>query len=61
MKTPWAEWLAAARRLGVRPPEFWRLSLWEWQALTAGAVRPPDQNELNELMRAHPDAQGDST
>jgi uncharacterized phage protein (TIGR02216 family) len=53
--TPWAEWLrAGVRALGLKPAEFWRLSLAEWQAL-ARAGLAPSTDELKELMRAHPD------
>ncbi len=55
MKTPWAEWLAEGRRLGFKPAEFWRLSVWEWRALNARRPAPPTTDELKDLMRARPD------
>jgi len=54
-RTPWAEWLrAGAFALGLKPAEFWALSLAEWRAL-AGVGGAPTADELKALMRAHPD------
>jgi uncharacterized phage protein (TIGR02216 family) len=60
--TPWADWLrAGARALGLKPAEFWRLSLAEWQALArSGAGVAPSTDELKALMRAHPDGATES-
>jgi uncharacterized phage protein (TIGR02216 family) len=60
--TPWAEWLrAGVRAFGLKPAEFWRLSLAEWQALArAGARFAPSTDELKDLMRAHPDGAKES-
>lgn len=55
MRTPWAEWLrAGALAFGLKPAEFWRLSLAEWRAL-AGGGGAPSARELAALMRRHPD------
>lgn len=54
-------WLAAFRfavlQAGLAPSEFWRLSLPELSALTAlpGGQDIPGRNDLESLMRAHPD------
>lgn len=53
----WALAMASASRLGVSPEAFWRLSLWEWRALTApfAAAAAPDRTALEALMRRYPD------
>ncbi len=54
--TPWAPMLATAALMGVPPEAFWRLSVWEWRALTS---RPHSEalqrSELNKLMQTYPD------
>jgi uncharacterized phage protein (TIGR02216 family) len=57
VKTPWAAWFRfGVGDLGLAPDEFWRLSLWEWLALVgARATNVPTRNDLEALMRAHPD------
>lgn len=52
----WAAWLQAGQRLGLRPADFWRLSLREFRALT----EPPAQGvlsrtEFQALAAAFPD------
>lgn len=55
----WAAALSLAARLGVPPQAFWRLSLVEWRAVTAGldGPRAPSRAELEALMRAYPDTE----
>ncbi|MAP96625.1 MAG: phage tail assembly chaperone [Ponticaulis sp.] len=53
----WGAMLSAALRLGLTPPEFWRLSLREWQAISgrnkgASAFRKSD---LTDLIARFPD------
>lgn len=54
---PWARALAyAVSVLRLSPEAFWRLSLWEWQALMGAAGEgAPTPAELRRLMRLHPD------
>lgn len=37
MKPGWDEWLAVALRRGLKPAEFWALSVREWRAFNRGA------------------------
>jgi uncharacterized phage protein (TIGR02216 family) len=46
----------AMRAWGMAPREFWRLSLREWRALTAGDGAPLGVAEMEALMRKWPDA-----
>ena len=57
MTTPWPDLLRmAAVRFGIPPAAFWRLSLAEWRALTAGDAPPSlDRAGLDALLRQHPD------
>ena len=57
MTTPWPDLLRlAAVRFGIPPAAFWRLSLAEWRALTAGDAAPAlDRAGLDALLRQHPD------
>jgi len=42
--------------MGIAPEAFWRLSLAEWRALTAGdGGAALGRRELDALMRDHPD------
>ena len=54
----WQARLQTGLRLGLMPDTFWRLSLREWQALTApkraGAFRRAD---LSALLSAFPDTE----
>lgn len=36
-KSNWSAWLLAACAAGLKPAEFWRLSVREWRALAAPA------------------------
>lgn len=51
-RTPWAQWIRAAARMGVSPEAFWRLSLKEWRALTTlgAAANAMTRTTLDELM-----------
>jgi len=53
------DWLAALRaasRLGIAPPDFWRLSLIEWRAIAGPAdARPLTRRALQILMADYPD------
>lgn len=56
MNDGWAVRLRAAARMGIAPEAFWRLSLAEWRALTAGdGGAALGRRELDALMRDHPD------
>jgi uncharacterized phage protein (TIGR02216 family) len=54
----WPAALRAAVLIGLKPHEFWRLSLAEWRALTA---RDPafGHADLARLMAAFPDGEPD--
>lgn len=57
MKTPWSEMIRTAATLGVRPHEFWRLSLREWRMLTErpAGLRPMDRCDFDKMTEAWPD------
>ncbi len=56
MSAAWAAAFAfAVRVLGLRPEDFWRLSVAEWRALT-GTDTAPGRSELTALMARFPDA-----
>ena len=57
MTTPWPDLIRlAAVRFRIPPAAFWRLSLAEWRALTAGDAPPSlDRAGLDALLRQHPD------
>ena len=45
-------------RYGIAPEVFWRLSLWEWGALTRNTElgdAPLGRNELERLLAEFPD------
>ena len=55
-RTPWPTLIDAARRLGVAPAQFWRLSLAEWRALAApNAEGPMTRAAFDVLSRRYPD------
>jgi len=54
MKPAWAAALRRAATLGVAPAAFWRLSVAEWRALTAGEAGL-GRGGLDALMRRFPD------
>ena len=58
-RTPWAELLRRAVRLGVAPEAFWRLSLKEWRMLTQGpsSAAPIGRDGLERMMEAWPDGE----
>lgn len=53
------EWGALLRlahlQFGLKPAEFWALSVREWQWLTHAPVSHQNRSGLHELMRAFPD------
>ncbi|MEQ1618832.1 MAG: phage tail assembly chaperone [Terricaulis sp.] len=55
--TPWRALLAAASELGIPPPEFWRLSLREWRAVSTSPTRfdALARGEFNSLSAQFPD------
>ncbi len=54
--TPWPGLLLAALKLGITPEVFWRLSVREWQALTASQKRTGfGRGDLSRLLSAFPD------
>lgn len=57
MKTPWASMLRAACLLGLRPGDFWRLSLKEWRMLTEASTAdaPMRRSEFERMAEAWPD------
>ncbi|MCR9128830.1 MAG: phage tail assembly chaperone [Alphaproteobacteria bacterium] len=58
MSPAWAERLRfAVRGLGLRPDDFWALTLAEWRALTAPEPwsAPLSRGDLDDLLAAHPD------
>ncbi len=58
MSQDWARALRfAVLRLGIRPADFWALTLWEWRALTGGAAQPGDvlqRSGLEALLGRYP-------
>lgn len=55
--TPWRHLLAMARSLGLTPPQFWRLSLLEWRALTAPlTAESMPRTAFDALSRRFPDS-----
>ncbi|WP_342973835.1 phage tail assembly chaperone [Henriciella sp. AS95] len=55
---PWAEMLRAALMMGIRPAEFWRLSLREWRWLTGPSGQALTRTQLETMLVAHPDKKG---
>jgi uncharacterized phage protein (TIGR02216 family) len=54
--TPWRVLVATAHSIGLRPPEFWRLSLKEWRALIAPAANQSlGRVAFDALARRFPD------
>lgn len=49
--------IRTAATLGVRPHEFWRLSLREWRMLTErpAGLRPMDRCDFDKMTEAWPD------
>ncbi len=60
MMLPWDAMLRAACARGLGPAQFWRLTLIEWFWLS-GEETTPSRLALAELIRAHPDAEGNET
>ena len=55
-RVPWAEMLQTALRMGVRPADFWALSLREWQAICGRAKKCSfRKSDLSALISAFPD------
>jgi uncharacterized phage protein (TIGR02216 family) len=55
---PWPDLLRAALVLGVKPDEFWALSIAEWRALAATQAGPDaglSKDRFNALCAAFPD------
>jgi len=59
---PFTEWLdLAVRHYGLSPSEFWQMSVKDWLSLLdyglnkAGAARPLQSHDLQNLMQAYPD------
>lgn len=66
MSPRWQAWFAlGVIRFGLRPADFWALTLAEWLALAASlranSASPPDRARLDALRAAYPDVkeQGD--
>lgn len=55
MSEAWREALAAARRLGLSPRQFWALSLAEWRALLAQGAPAMRRETLAQLLERFPD------
>ena len=60
MSERWQAWFAlGVIRFGLRPADFWALSLAEWLALLASLKprrsAPPDRARLEALRAAYPD------
>jgi hypothetical protein len=55
----WAQSLhLAARRFGLLPAEFWKLSVWEWQSLLSSLpAEHVDRGGLDQLILQYPDKQ----
>lgn len=52
---PWDEMFRAAIAAGLRPTEFWSLSLKEWRWLVAGDGHSLTAKDLSNLMKEYPD------
>ena len=53
---PWRRWLHIALRLGVKPHEFWRLSVVEWLSILNGEnATALSRADLAQLMGVFPD------
>lgn len=56
VSTPWADLVQAALKLGLKPAEFWQLSLREWNAITREKKRSGfRRSDLSRLISAFPD------
>jgi hypothetical protein len=51
---PWSNLLQGAHQIGLKPTEFWALSVFEWRALF-GEGQGLDKGRLGELCQAFPD------
>ena len=60
MMLPWGTMLRAALSAGIRPEEFWQLSLkeWRWLAQRGEGLSPSD---LVGLLTAYPDKANEVT
>jgi uncharacterized phage protein (TIGR02216 family) len=57
---PWPDLLRAALVLGLKPDEFWALSVVEWRALAAAGAGPEaglSKDSFNALCAAFPDTE----
>ena len=61
-KGRWAEWFQHGTvTLGLRPKDFWQLSLWEWRSLIGVPERVSAEEALSlkrdlaRLTQLHPD------
>lgn len=48
---PFAEMLLAAIRIGLKPHDFWRLSLLEWRNIFAPNSQNFTRKDLDKLMQ----------
>lgn len=63
---PWSALLAAAARMGIRPADFWGVSLKEWRLMIEGsgsascpAFEGMGRGELEALLAKYPDGGSD--
>ncbi|GIU67614.1 phage tail assembly chaperone [Candidatus Phycosocius spiralis] len=53
---PWHDMLGSAAAMGLRPAQFWEVSVAEWRAL-AGINPAMTKQDLHALQHAFPDQQ----
>ena len=64
MSARWQSWFAlGVVRFGLRPSDFWALSLCEWAALVRSLAppggQPPERSAIEAMRHAFPDNDGE--